>query len=61
MPGIFLHARSFNQDLSTWDFTKVNYIVIEDSNISTENYSNLLISLNQQDIKDNGSVLGVSR
>ncbi|SFV57328.1 Chitinase [hydrothermal vent metagenome] len=52
----FDKARGFNQDLSAWDFTKVNYIGIEDSNISTENYSKLLISLNQQDIKDNVSV-----
>jgi len=50
MFDIFNNAQSFNQDLSSWNFSKVGDIRINGSNISTENYSKLLLSLLEQNI-----------
>jgi surface protein len=49
-------AKSFNQDISQWDFSNATYIVISDSNISTENYSKLLEGLAKDNIQDNGYI-----
>lgn len=56
MGGIFSKAKSFNQDLSAWNFSNVRTLGIADSNISTENYSKLILSLSKQNTKDNGRV-----
>jgi len=56
MAGVFNKAKEFNQDISSWDYSLVNYIDIEESSISTENYSKLILSLNNQNLKDSGSV-----
>jgi len=54
MHRIFKDATSFNQDLSSWNLAKNTYITLNGSNMSTTNYSNLLISMANQDIAENG-------
>ena len=55
LDSMFMNARSFNQDLSSWDYSKVIALktFISNTNISTENYDNMLIGWVNSNIPDN--------
>ena len=55
MGGMFSEAKAFNQNLGSWDISKVGYhgIDFDGSNLSTENYDQMLIAwLNNPNIRD---------
>ena len=62
MGSMFYNATNFNQDLSSWDISNVGSIesnfsyfkrLFTGSNLSTENYDNILISWSQQSVTQN--------
>ena len=61
MGSMFYNATNFNQDLSSWDISNVGSIesnlyftrLFTGSNLSTENYDNILISWSQQSVSQN--------
>jgi len=62
MGFMFYNATNFNQDLSSWDISNVGSIesnfqyfnrLFTGSNLSTENYDNILISWSQQSVSQN--------
>jgi len=53
MAFMFLNANAFNQDISSWDFTGLNFTTglfdfLNNTAMSVANYDALLISLNNQ-------------